>query len=448
MTPLSFFGPGRKKVLARAPGRLDVMGGIADYSGSLVLEMPIAQGTKALAARRSDGLWRVYSREAGSSGLQALVEVPTRWLETEAKARSFFAKNAKTSWASYALGCVTLLLREKKMPAGGADLHLVSDVPLARGLSSSASVEVAAMTALGRLFKISFGPTELPVLCQRVENQVVGAPCGLMDQLTCYLGKKDRLLPILCQPDIVQTQVPVPRGIGFVGIDSGVRHWVGGSSYSAVRTAAFMGYSLIALKEGAAPKELRRVLRTGKASSLPYGGFLSNIPPAWFQSHYSPHLPEKMKGRDFLRLAGASIDRVTEVEPSKTYSVRSCARHPVFENSRVARFKEGLLTLTTLAKGRGEILAQMGGLMFQSHESYGACGLGEPVTDRIVAEARKAGPGSGVYGAKITGGGSGGTVCLLTEGRKGLETAGRIARKAVGPRAFLVHGSSDGARWS
>ena len=433
---------------ARAPGRLDVMGGIADYSGSLVLEMPIAQATRATATRRSDGLWRATSREAGSAGLVPLVELPTRFLKTEDQARKFFSKNPKVSWAAYVLGCVPVLLKAKKMPACGADLNLVSDVPLARGLSSSASVEVAAMTAFGKLFKLSFGPTELPILCQKVENLVVGAPCGLMDQLTSYLGKRGRLLPILCQPDQVQVPVFLPKGIGLVGVDSGVRHWVGGSSYSAVRTAAFMGYSLIALAEGAAPRQLKRGHSTGDFSRLPFQGYLANVTPSRFKTSYASWLPEKMKGGDFLEIAGASIDRITQVEPSKTYSVKVCARHPVEENFRVNRFKDLLLSLEGKSAHRAGALLQMGKLMFQSHESYGACGLGEPVTDRIVAEAWKAGPGSGVYGAKITGGGSGGTVCLLTEGRKGLETARRIARKVVGPKAFLAQGSSNGAKWS
>jgi galactokinase len=445
-----FFGVGRPIVSASAPGRLDVMGGIADYSGSLVLEMPIRERTTVWAAARKDGLWRAFSREAAKSGLAAVVQARTTDLKTPAKARKFLSQTPRTRWAAYVLGCVPFLLSEKKMPPGGADLYLESEVPLSKGLSSSASAEVAAMAALGKLFNLRFVKTELPTLCQKAENLVAGAPCGLMDQLTSYLGKRDRLLPILCQPDRVMEPVAIPRGIHLAGVDSGVLHWVGGSSYSEVRAAAFMGYSLIALQSGAKPKDLLRARKTGDASGLPFSGYLARLKPDVFSARFEGALPEKMKGRDFLGLA-VSIDLVTEVKPGTTYRILAATRHPIEENARVNRFKDLLASLARI-KGAGkkrEVLAEMGELMFRSHASYGACGLGEPVTDALVEEARKAGPERGVYGAKITGGGSGGTACFLLEGNKGLSTLRRIVALTLkGPKPFLSLGSSDGGRWT
>jgi galactokinase len=438
----TFFGPRRRIVSASAPGRLDVMGGIADYSGSLVLEMPIRERTTVYAAKRGDCVWRVLSREAG------LMQAETRDLMEPARARAFLAQNPKTSWAAYILGCVPFLI-DKGIPCGGADLYVHSDVPMAKGLSSSAALEVASMDALGKLFDIGFKETELPVLCQMVENLIVGAPCGLMDQLTCYLGRKGRLLPILCRPHQVSRPIPIPRGVSFVGLDSGVRHWVGASSYSDVRTAAFMGYSLIAMKEGAKRGHLQRARESRDASLLPYTGYLASIFAPLFKSRYAPILPSRMKGRDFLRKA-VSIDTITQVKPDAFYQVRSCTEHPVYENFRVNLFKtllESLSRTEDIGKKR-RILRWMGNLMFESHASYGACGLGEPVTDAIVEQARRAGPEKGIYGAKITGGGSGGTVCLLVESRRGLEEVHRIASRVLkGRKPFIVLGSSDGARW-
>jgi L-arabinokinase len=139
------------------------------------------------------------------------------------------------------------------------------------------------------------------------------------------------------------------------------------------------------------------------------------------------------------------------VAPGTVYSVRACTRHPVHEHFRVERFRDLLLVLARVRSrlDRMNVLLQMGDLMVQSHASYGACGLGEPVTDALVEEVRKAGPDAGVYGAKITGGGSGGTVCVLAEGRKGLGTVRRIAERVLGRRqVFLALGSSEGAAWS
>ena len=73
------------------------------------------------------------------------------------------------------------------------------------------------------------------------ENFVVGAPCGIMDQMTSALGRSDALLALLCQPAEVQGFVPLPPSIGFWGIDSGIRHAVSGSDYTSVRTGGVHG---------------------------------------------------------------------------------------------------------------------------------------------------------------------------------------------------------------
>ncbi|HWC73979.1 MAG TPA: hypothetical protein VG454_08575, partial [Gemmatimonadales bacterium] len=91
------------------------------------------------------------------------------------------------------------------------------------------------------------------------------------------------------------------------------------------------------------------------------------------------------------------------------YPVRRAAAHPVGEQERVDRFAQLLGTLA----GRSNVARELGQLMYHSHESYSACGLGSDGTDRLVALVRAAGPERGLFGAKITGGGSGGTVAVL-----------------------------------
>jgi len=117
-------------------------------------------------------------------------------------------------------------------------------------------------------------------------------------------------------------------------------------------------------------------------------------------------------------LHGNSIDSVTTIEPETNYAVRTCATHPIYENERVSRFKQLAFDLNQ-AKGqiREAILLKMGALMYQSHEAYSLCGIGSERTDEIVELAKELGPS--VYGAKITGGGSGGTVCILAAGEEG-----------------------------
>jgi len=224
---------------------------------------------------------------------------------------------------------------------------------------------------------------------------------------------------------------------------------VGGASYSDVRTAAFMGYSLIALASGAKRRDLERARQTGDAALLPYGGYLARIHPDIFSDHLAALLPERMKGRDFLARA-LSIDPATKVNPARNYRVRACTQHPIHENSRVNQFRKELTALEKAKNpaARNDLLLKMGELMVQSHHSYGDCGLGEPVTDSLVMEILKAGPDRCVYGAKITGGGSGGTGCALADGKKGLCTVQEVASRVLGKtNPFICLGSSEGCRW-
>ncbi|CAL5444787.1 unnamed protein product [Camellia sinensis] len=83
------------------------------------------------------------------------------------------------------------------------------------------------------------------MLCQKVENHVVGAPCGVMDQMTSACGEANKLLAMICQPAEVIGLVAIPSHIRFWGIDSGIRHSIGGADYGSVRVGAFIGRKMI-----------------------------------------------------------------------------------------------------------------------------------------------------------------------------------------------------------
>ena len=97
------------------------------------------------------------------------------------------------------------------------------------------------------------------------------------------------------------------------------------------------------------------------------------------------------------------------MQPNGSYNVRQATRHPIFENARVERFADLLAALEREPANAIE----MGKLMYDSHASYSACGLGSDGTDRLVTLAAEVGADVGVFGAKITGAGSGGTVAIF-----------------------------------
>jgi len=415
-------------VIAQAPGRLDVMGGIADYSGSLVLQMPLRERATVRAAFRPDNGLHFCSAEVATGFSADWDDLP--FGDYDALRAAVLARPGG-DWAIYPLGCLAVLLRECDLPRRGLEVWVESEVPLGKGVSSSAALGVAAMRAFCQLYGVALSGTTLPRLAQRAENLVADSPCGLMDQLASCFGKPGHLLPIHCQPDALLPALHLPEDLHFVGLDSGIRHAVSGASYGQVRAGAFMGYSMIAQRAGASPAVMQQARDSGDWSGLPYGGFLSNVSPAFFDKNYQSMLPETLSGRDFLQTHGPTIDAVSHVFDDTTYAIRACTRHPVHENFRVNAFAAGVqsldpIRLRTSASYRRTTLGYLGELMRQSHESYSACGLGDGHTDTLAARIRAAGPEAGVFGAKITGGGSGGTVCVLAYGAEGLATARRI----------------------
>ena len=426
------FEAGLPITVSRAPGRLDVMGGIADYSGSLVLQRPIAEAAFCAVQRIDTPSLELFSvgREACTIPLDALMPggIPVDY----DAARRMFADDGVAGregptfphWASYVAGPCLVLARELgTWPAAGLRVLVASEVPEGKGVSSSAAVETSTMTAIARACEREVAPRDLALLCQRSENLVSGAPCGVMDQMACVFGEPNHLMALLCQPAQFHPPVAIPDDLEFWGIDSGERHAVGGSDYGTVRTGAFMGL---------------RILQVDHGVTDPY---LANITSLEFDRDLAASLPEEISGAGFLARYGDTADTVTRVEPGRRYRVRAPAAHPVYERERAESFRQ-LLGEAPVQERR----VLLGELMFRSHDGYVRCGLGSPGTDCLVELVRQEGPKAGLYGARITGGGSGGTVAVV--GRRDAAAAiGRVVdtyERQRGYRPAVFAGSSPG----
>ena len=445
-------------VVARAPGRLDLLGGIADYSGSEVLQRPIAEAAVAIARRTGDGAFAATSER---DGLLERVILPTSLFApggpcaTPALARAFFARGAAPDgtplpdWAGHVAGTLVLLVHEAGLrPDGGVRLALRSDVPEGLGVSSSAAIEVACAGALARLHGLDVDGAALARLCQRAENEVVGAPCGLMDQMTSVLGRSDALFALHCVPDRVLEPVPMADGFAAWGIDSGVRHAVGGADYGSVRVGAFMGYRLLLDAAGVADASVP----ASEVVDERWGGYLANATPSELDGPLGDALPERMTGAAFLERFDGITDAVTRVDPAREYAVRAPTRHPVLERQRVRAFRQLMAALAREGdeRARDDVATTMGEHLYGSHAGYGACGIGSAATDALVAAVRTAGPEAGLYGARISGGGSGGTVAVFGHADADAEVR-RIAvahRARTGAGGHVFAGGSDGlATW-
>jgi L-arabinokinase len=415
------------------------MGGIADYSGSLVLQLPLDESAYVLIQPRRDGQVVIVSGATRDLTGPNVVEMPIaeiyRYVSDLTVLHQMLTANADTAWASYLLGVVAMVARQAKLFwYDGITIVVDSQVPLGKGVSSSAAIEVATMRTLLALAGHEIDGRTLAIWSQMVENHIVGAPCGIMDQMTSACGVANQLLALRCQPAELLDSVALPASLRVWGIDSGVRHAVTGADYTTVRVAAFMGYRILTSLLGMPTTIVGGVAQIDDPR---WHGYLANITPSEFM-HYFAQLPNQLDGGSFVRHYEATHDTVTHINPHQVYPVRQATAHPIYEHQRVRLFA-ALLQHSTIDHERAELLGE---LMYQAHESYSACGLGADATDAIVARVRELGPAHGLYGAKITGGGSGGTVAVL--GRpEALAHVHDIATQYGTGMVFA--GSSDGA---
>jgi len=440
-----FFSAARPVYISRAPGRLDLMGGNVDYTGGLVFQSTIREATWAAAQRRDDESIVFWNPQMEQEGWQERVQFTLNQLTSVEAVKLLVNASAEIRWTAYVLGAFWLL-REQHPQAvnSGCSIYIESEVPLNKGVSSSAAVEVAVMKAAAASYGIDLHGIELAEACQWVENVIADSACGIMDQAASVLGDQDHVLPLLCQPCLPRPLVKLPAGLQCWAIDSGVRHAVTGIEYEAARAAAFIGYRMICAWEGL-PIEQDLSGRIPRFTDPRWNGFLSDVAPSVFRSRYEHRLPEWLPGAEVLALDAVHPDPFTTVRPEVTYRVRACTRYAVEENQRIALFIE--LARGSQLEPSQEAFRQMGELMFQSHWSYTETGLGCEATDQLIELVRNHCGEGLLYGAKITGGGAGGTVAVL-----GSATGEAAFRKVVAEYAsarsfapYVFEGSSTGA---
>jgi L-arabinokinase len=348
-------------------------------------------------------------------------------------------------WTAYVLGIFYLLrLRYPDAVKTGANVYLYSDVPLNKGVSSSAAVEVAVMKPAACAYGIDLQGIELAEACQWVENVIAESACGIMDQAAVVLGNEGYVLPLLCQPCQPRLLVRLPEGLRCWAVDSGVSHAVTGIEYEAARAAAFMGYKLICDWEDLHVSR-DTSSRIPRFTDSRWCGYLSNVTPSIFRSKYATRLPETMSGSEFLHHGGFHPDPFTSVRPEVYYRVRNCTRYAIEENQRIQLFAE--LARGSAADPSDDAWRLMGDLMYQSHYSYTECGLGNEATDQLVDLVRQQGAAQGLFGAKVTGGGAGGTVAILAraDAQEAFEHVVECYAEMRRMKPYIFDGSSMGA---
>jgi galactokinase len=223
------FGDPTGAVVARAPGRVNLIGDHTDYNDGFVLPMIIDRHVEVVARRRPDRQVRIVAAASGERVDNTLGE-PIDY--------------SSPNWLPYVLG-VAHELSERGRIESGVDLVFRGTVPQGAGLGSSAALEVATALALDAVFDLWLNPTDLAKLCRDVEHHYAGVHCGIMDQLVSRLGRADHALLIDCR-SLEARHVPLLlEGHRVVIIDSGVHRTLADEAYNTRRAECEEAVSIL-----------------------------------------------------------------------------------------------------------------------------------------------------------------------------------------------------------
>ncbi|MCX4507706.1 galactokinase [Streptomyces anulatus] len=345
-----------------APGRVNLIGEYTDFNDGFVMPLALPHTARAAVSRRDDGVLRLYSADVPGGVVSLRVDE--------------LAPHEGHGWAAYPAG-VLWALREAGHPVTGADIALTSTVPTGAGLSSSAALEVVTALALNDLFHLGLTGPELAVVGRRAENDFVGVPCGIMDQMASACCVEGHALHLDTR-DLSLRQVPfdlAAQGLTLLVVDTRVKHALGDGAYAERRAGC---------EEGA------RLLGIPTLRDLPYENLAAAL----------------------TTLADAGADE----------SVVRYVRHVVGDNRRV----EQVIALLDA----GDVRAA-GPVLNEGHRSLrDDLRVSCPELDLVVEAANEA----GALGARMTGGGFGGSAVVLVE-----EAAAGTVAKAVS-EAFAAAG--------
>lgn len=354
-----------------APGRVNLIGEHTDYNHGFVLPFAIDRRTKATISLRDDQVARLTSDFSETTIEADLSRIGPR-----------------DDWAAYPLGVAWAIEQMSGNPGRGFNAHISSTVPIGAGLSSSAAIECAVGSALNSLWGASLSKQQLARAGQLGENQIVGAPTGIMDQTASIFGKADHAVFIDCRSlEIENVELQFAKyDLELLVIDTRVAHRLVDGGYAQRRSAC----------------------------------------------------EEAAKAFGVSALRDLSIDNLPKAKTLLDETTYRRMKHVVTENSRV-------LETVEILKAKGPL--HIGHLLNESHVSMrDDFEISIDELDCAVETAQA----NGAIGARMTGGGFGGSAIALVPAKKSALITAAITdvfatRGFEAPNIFPVS-ADDGAR--
>lgn len=365
---------GNADICVCAPGRVNLIGEHTDYNDGFVLPMALSLVTVIAGKASRDNMCKIVSM-SNAAGIKNEVEFDISNRQS--------LKPGEPTWANYVKGCIAKFVYDGILP--GFKAVIVSTVPVGAGLSSSAALEVATYTFLEAMTGcVSKKLEDKALVCQKVENEFAGVPCGIMDQFISVMGKKGHALLLDCR-DLSTKQIPLEH-FGdnvFLITNSNSPHKLSSSAYCERRDSCYEAAKLLNKKS----------LRDATLEDL-----------------------EVLKSRNCPEIL---IKR---------------ARHVITENQR---------TLEAAAALESGDLLKFGTLMNESHDSLrDDYEVSSQDLDTIVSAAREV---DGVAGSRLTGAGFGGCTVTLLRFDAVSKTVEAINKK-YSEATFYMSKPSAGAR--
>lgn len=407
-----FTGVGPVRICS-APGRVDVLGGLGVEAGATLAQMSLPVRAQVALQPRQDGRIIIVSRQ--KPGEPIVIPIADAVDDDHFNA-GVFEKfiTGSASWAGLLVGACCVV---PKPVLKGMSIAVDSAIPMGVGQAAGTAIATAAVVGLTRIADLAVDPLELALYIYRAET-VFDSPWSraahVVDVMTCLHALHEpppRLLRFSAQPHQLVGQIPLHKDVRIVALDTGVGNQDAAQTIESLRLAGAMGLRIS-----------ETIYRDLGQRHTPLKGYLANLSPSLYRQYFRSLLPRRMRGKDFVRTYGELPERAGVIEPEKMYRVRTAVDHLISEHEHAENFLQAMEELSDVAvlgkrlrqTERERIMRRAGRLMLASQHSYALrLNISCPEADWLVDHLMMAGPDKGVYGARLTSCGGGGTLVAL-----------------------------------
>ncbi len=428
----AWFDAAAPVALRTAPGHIDVLGGLAVEAGGTVAQMTVPR--RAVVAVQLKGEPVLLIHRDAIHATEPVV-LATFHLDTFFCAGRLLPPREllltippADRWAAPIVAAWYVLAQSGRLSAAkspvpdaastaprGIAVAFISQLPPGAGLGSTTALIAAVIQAMCDAANGFIQADELALYGGRAEYLLPDGFGHVVDAMTALHtldAPGPHVLRLSAQPHSLAGQIRLPADLRIMALDTAIRSSARAQRLQNLRIAGAMGLRIV-----------ETIYKDLGQRHTPLRGYLANISPSLYRQYFRAIVPRRMRGADFIRSFGALPERAGTIEPDRIYRVRTTVDHLISENEHAENFLQAIEELIEHQQGIGPRLSPLqrertlrraGRLMLASQHSYRlrleqSC----PEADWLVDTLMQDGPEHGVYGARISGWGGGGTVVAL-----------------------------------